>query len=645
MSRRLLLALTALATLLSALAAPASAEPSPAHVVTTGVTQPIYDFARAVRETVWVDIGMDGDRDNVRDRVAADIIRPAEPATRGQRVPVIMVASPYFSCCGRGNDSEHKTYDKSGRPVGFPLFYDNYFVPRGYAVVLVDLAGTNRSEGCVDVGGRSDVMSAKAVVDWLNGRANGYDAKAGGRHVRAGWSTGAVGMIGKSYDGTIANGVAALGVPGLRTIVPIGAISSWYDYYRSDGVSFGFNPDRLARTVEENGGRPDCRHVKDGLSRGAPANGNVTPLWTARDYVPGAQRVKASVFVVHGQGDLNVKTIHFGQWWNELAKAGVPRKLWLGQAGHVDPFDFRRAEWVRTLHRWFDRWLLNVPNGIDREPVVSIERHPDQWVDEPSWPTANGISLRMRRGDTPGIGRLGVQPPGPGATESFTDDPRQSEFDWAKQPNQPFSERVVFNTGPLAEDLRLSGTGEVTVTVRSSTPTAHVSAVLVHYGPNTIRDYLGAGEGVHTLTSKSCWGSSRPGDTACFRDTATTTKEVDLEVFARGWADIGNHASLRHGERLRPGAPYTMTFRLSTTDHVVPAGHQLALIIGGTDGHFIVAPAQPPQITIDLNKSSVHLPIAGTPPPMRGEAREPEIRPDRIPTEPEIRLEGDVVRG
>ncbi|WP_371812804.1 CocE/NonD family hydrolase [Saccharopolyspora sp. ASAGF58] len=43
-------------------------------------------------------------------------------------------------------------------------------------------------------------------------------------------------MIGKSYDGTIANGVG-----GLRTIVAIVAISSWYDYYRSDGVSCGFD--------------------------------------------------------------------------------------------------------------------------------------------------------------------------------------------------------------------------------------------------------------------------------------------------------------------------------------------------------------------------------------------------------------------
>lgn len=117
-----------------------------------------------------------------------------------------------------------------------PLFYDNYFVPRGYAFVAVDLAGTSRSDGCVDVGGRSDVLSAKAVVDWLNGRAPAYTTRTGATRARAHWSTGATGMIGKSWDGTVANGVAATGVEGLRTIVPIGAISSWYDYYFSQGA-------------------------------------------------------------------------------------------------------------------------------------------------------------------------------------------------------------------------------------------------------------------------------------------------------------------------------------------------------------------------------------------------------------------------
>ena len=167
--------MAAVAALLSALIGPAAAQAAP------GESRPVYSYDHAIRESVWVDTRLDGDADGRTDRVAVDIVRPAEPAQQGRRIPVIMDASPYYSCCGRGNESQKKTYDDAGRPVGFPLYYDNYFVPRGYATVLVDLAGTNRSDGCVDVGGRSDIQSAKAVVDWLGGRGRAYTARTGGK--------------------------------------------------------------------------------------------------------------------------------------------------------------------------------------------------------------------------------------------------------------------------------------------------------------------------------------------------------------------------------------------------------------------------------------------------------------------------------
>ena len=54
--------------------------------------------------------------------------------------------------------------------------------------------------------------------------------------MRADWTTGAVGMTGVSYNGTLPNQVATTGVEGLKTIVPVSAISSWYDYYRANGL-------------------------------------------------------------------------------------------------------------------------------------------------------------------------------------------------------------------------------------------------------------------------------------------------------------------------------------------------------------------------------------------------------------------------
>lgn len=604
-----------LATALTALLAVLLSPPGQAHAAPDrgrgGESRPVYSYDRAVRESVWVEVRTGARR---TDRVAVDIIRPREPAEQGRRVPVIMDASPYYSCCGRGNESQKKTYDAQGNPVQFPLYYDNYFVPRGYAVALVDLAGTNRSDGCVDVGGRSDVQSAKAVVDWLNGRARGYGSRTGTTPVKAGWSTGAVGMIGKSYDGTVANGVAATGVDGLRTIVPIGAISSWYDYYFAKGAAlYDGGPDGLASRVESDGAHARCAAVQRKLVEGAPRNGDWTPLWSERDYVRDAGRVKASVFAVHGMQDLNVRTKHLGQWWDALAAHGVERKIWLSTTGHVDPFDFRREDWVPTLHRWFDHYLLGYDNGIEREPAADVERAPGQWSTDRSWPPAGTrtTTLRPAPGPVAGVGSLGLGQAGPGATARFTDDPRHSEADWSAAVDSATPDKAGFVTRPLTHDLRLSGSSTVRLRVTPSTSSAHLSAVLVDLGPASVRDYAGDGEGIRTLPDRTCWGGGTAGDTGCFKRTEADVKQVDRTVFSRGWADLGHYTSARHGRAVTPGRAYTITLDLAATDHVVPAGHRLALIVAGTDAGLIEPAPTTPQLTVDLHATSADLPLVG----------------------------------
>ncbi|MEU6552322.1 Xaa-Pro dipeptidyl-peptidase [Streptomyces sp. NPDC046915] len=601
-------ATAAVAVLMAAFLTPAAAQAAPAP----RESRPVYSYADAVRESVWVDTGLDGDGDGRTDRVAADIVRPSEPARQGRKVPVIMDASPYYSCCGRGNESQKKTYDASGHVVQMPLFYDNYFVPRGYAFVGVDLAGTNRSDGCIDIGGRSDIQSAKAVIDWLNGRAHAYTSRTGTTTVKATWTNGRTGMIGKSWDGTIANGVAATGVQGLRTIVPISAISSWYDYYFAKGAPlYDSGPDALSDAVESDGAHAKCAAVQQKLIDGAPRTGDWTSLWTERDYVKDAAKVRASVFLVHGMQDLNVRTKHFGQWWDALAKHGVERKIWLSQTGHVDPFDYRRADWTETLHRWFDHELLGYANGIDREPMADIERHPDQWVTSTVWPprTTKAATLRPATGPQAGVGTLGLRK-GSG-TETFTDDPRLSETDWAARITRPTAEKAGFVTRPLTRDLRLSGSSKVTVTATPTTSTAHLSAVLVDLGPDTIRDYADAAEGITTLTDRTCWGASTSGDSACFKATRAKTAAVGYTVFSRGWADLGNYASDRKGVPLTPGKAYTITLDLAATDHVVPKGHRLALIVAGTDKDLIDPPSTTPTLTLDLARTSARVPLVG----------------------------------
>ena len=86
------------------------------------------------------------------------------------------------------------------------------------------------------MGGINESLAPKAVIDWLCGRASGFDAPEDGAPVTAYWSTGKVGMTGTSYNGTLPLAAATTGVEGLEVIIPIAPNTSYYHYYRSNGL-------------------------------------------------------------------------------------------------------------------------------------------------------------------------------------------------------------------------------------------------------------------------------------------------------------------------------------------------------------------------------------------------------------------------
>ena len=613
--RRLVVA--AAATLV-AVGAPTAlaADDEPGPVVMGGVTQPVYGYADAIRERLWVTADFDSDLDGVADEIAMDIIRPAATGA-DLKVPLIMDASPYYTTVCRGNEGECiADFDGDGLNDRWPLFYDNYFVPRGYAVMLLHMAGTGFSTGCPATGGIPDNRSAVMAIDWLQGRRTAHDKN--GNVVAASWHTGKAGMIGKSYDGTLANAAAATGVDGLTTIVPISAISSWYDYTRSNGIiqRGGSYPSSLANTVTNPDRRAYCATTRNMMAAtDGDEHGDYTPFWAERDYLPDADNVDASVFVVHGTNDENVRPDHFSKWWKALKH--TKRKLWLTQTGHIDPFDFRRGVWVDTIHRWFDRELWGIKNGIHDEPEVTVERSAGVFADYSAWPDEDMEKVKLRIEDT-GLTTAGLlktgpkrRPGEPRVTQTFQDSPTQGQNTMIANLETVTANRRVFLTPPLLQDVRISGTPFVSLSAAADQTDTNLGALLVDWGTDT-RVNWGTGDGIQTLTAEDCWGESSAVDNPCYRQTVTRTVTADRERVTKGIMDARNRDSLTTPEDLVPGEEYYFDFPLLPEDYVVKAGHRIAfVIVGSYPGYGSQADQNRANITINLTKTTLELPVVG----------------------------------
>ncbi|MFJ8430187.1 CocE/NonD family hydrolase [Kitasatospora sp. NPDC094019] len=601
--RRFLVYCTVLVAVLGAAAVPASASATAPHVRGTG-TVPVYSYADAVRESVWVRTPLDNDHDGVPDKVAVDIVRPR---AGNVRVPVIMTASPYNARVGRGPDRELKAYDAAGTISGMPLFYDNYFVPRGYAVVSVDLAGTGRSTGCTDTDGPEDTLGTKAAIDWLNGRGKATYAD-GSPAVATGWTNGMVGMVGKSADGTVANEVAATGVEGLKTVVAIAATSSGYDYARHNGVLVGpKTSEYLFNLVTSRPAEACARMLKEIEAGSDDATGDYNAYWAERDVRLNASKVRASVFLVHGLNDGNVMTDHATKWWETLK---VPRKMWLSQTGHVDPFDYRRAEWVDTLHRWFDFYLQGLRNGIDREAPVTLETAPGTWTDQPAWPAPGTRQVQVRLGE--GNGTTGTLGGRPGTGERiWADNPELTEDAATADPKDAVAGRVAFLSGPLTRDMRISGNPAVQLRVQVDRPTTELSARLVDYGTAARVNTVYPDEGVRTLDTTSCWGGSTAADSGCYRDSVEDVVTSDRGILTRGWQDAAHRISLRFRVPLQPGRWYSITVPMQAMDQTVPAGHVLGLVLQQSDPDYTTPTTTGATVRLDLRGSRLTLPLVG----------------------------------
>lgn len=546
-------------------------------------TEPVFDVSEAIHENVWVESSIDSDGDGQLDRIGVRIRRPDATAD-GLEVPAIIAASPY-----NGGTRSSAFVNNYLRELGITVLGDeiippdipyspNYFLARGYATIDADMAGTNTSTGCPSTGGDSDVLSMKAVVEWINGEGTAYTSKFGDETVDADWSTGDSAMIGVSYVGTLPTGVAATGVEGLKTIVPIAAISSWYNYFRSNGtVKTGYF-DPLAGAVLTRDDYRQCDdEIRDVVIGAERRTGSYNQYWDDRNYLNDVDQIDASVFLVHGLTDWNVHTTHAGELWDELVAHDVPRKVWWHRGAHTSPANVDNARWAPVLHRWFDHWLYGLDNGVMDEDMADVQSvHDSSWTTYPDWPVPGTSKARLYltddRSQVPGALGTAV-PKGAPATTTFTEQYTGNANTFVGNAFEDRSHRRVFLTPVLDEDIRISGTPVVRLRTKVSGD-AHVAAMLVDYAA----DGTAGGN----------------------------------QIVSRGWLDMKSGHTLWRERTINPNQRYVVDFTQATKDYVFRAGRRIGVVITGNDNSsFPPDGASPADFELDLQYSHIELPVVG----------------------------------
>lgn len=581
-------------------------------VVENGQAQVVPAFADSatwIRHELWIETEFDTDGDGKPDRVHADVTRPAQTDAEGLQVATIYETSPYYSGTA-GIDFDH-FWSLRQEVGGAPPARDPYppairhrtsqpvisrshvgtWVPRGFAVMHSQSPGTGQSQGCPTVGGANESLAPKAVIDWLNGRARGFSTVDGDQEVEAYWSTGKVGMTGTSYNGTLPLAAATTGVDGLEAIVPVAPNTSYYHYYRSNGLvrSPGGYPGEDIDVLFDFifSGFPDSRdyciaQVREGEMRPSQdrATGDYNDFWAGRDYLNHVDGVKAATLMAHAFNDWNVMPEHSFRIAEALKAGGVPVQVYYHQGGHGGPPP------LELMNRWFTRYVLGVENGVEDDPRAWIVREgddreqPTPYAAYPN-PESEGVALHPT-GDGNWTGALSLAGAGGDAAGEAGRGALVDNFSFGGgdlAAAEWSNHRLLYATPVLREDVHLSGVASVRIRVAADAQAANLSVWLV----------------------------SLPW---------TDSESINDDVITRGWADPQNAGAQdisapRSGTGLEPGEFVELEFDLQPDDQIVPAGARIGLMIFSSDKDFTLHPDPGTALEVDLSGTSIELPVVG----------------------------------
>lgn len=590
-----------------------------------------------IREVVYVESRVDSDQDGLPDLVKVNIIRPRYEG----KIPAVMTASPYHQ--GTNDKASDKALYNMNvdlevkephtiqveepqlelvDPVGSAQLVseaeetlthinssytlNDYLLARGFANLYVSGLGTKDSQGLMTNGDYRQIEAYKNVIDWLNGRCRAFTDHSRQRQVKADWSNGKVATTGLSYLGTMSNGLATTGVDGLEVIIAEAGISSWYNYYRENGLvtSPGGYPgedfDSLAELTYSRALRAgdylrhhaahvaDLEEVKKQLDR---KTGDYNQFWHDRNYLLQADKVKAEVVFTHGSQDWNVKPLHVYQMFQALP-ANIKKHLFYHNGAHVYLNNWQSIDFRESMNALLSKKLLGYDSSYELPTVIWQDNTGEQsWTSledfgnqtaQRTFPLGDGERVIQNRYATEDYERYGKAYP-TFLTDLYQDKAQQVTIDL-----------------PIAEDLHLNGKARLHLRLQSSTNKGLLSAQLMELGSKKYLQPYPAVLSVRTLDN----GRYHMLDNL----TELPFKEAGQRVITKGYLNLQNRHDLLQVEPVTPGEWMEFDFELQPTIYKLEKGTTLRLVLYTTDFEITVRDQTDYQLTIDLANSRLTLP-------------------------------------
>ncbi|MGS4870493.1 Xaa-Pro dipeptidyl-peptidase [Streptococcus sp. Z556] len=590
-----------------------------------------------IREVVYVESRVDTDKDGLPDLVKVSIIRPRYDG----QIPAVMTASPYHQ--GTNDKASDKAlYKMEGdlevKPphtieleepklnlvephgqaevvseaeeklshINSSYTLNDYFLPRGFANLYVSGVGTKDSQGLMTNGDYLQIEAYKNVIDWLNGRCRAFTDHTRKREVKADWSNGKVATTGLSYLGTMSNGLATTGVDGLEVIIAEAGISSWYNYYRENGLvtSPGGYPgedfDSLAElTYSRNllagdyiraneAHKADLEKVKEQLDR---KTGDYNQFWHDRNYLLNAHKVKAEVVFTHGSQDWNVKPLHVYQMFHALP-AHINKHLFFHHGAHVYMNNWQSIDFRESMNALLSKKLLGLASDYQLPTVI--------WQDntEPqTWQSLDDFGKQ----DELHTFSLGTE------EQVIQNHYEQEDFERYGKTYQTFNTELYQGKAnqitidlPVSQDIHLNGRAEMKLRIKSSTNKGLLSAQLLELGQKKYLQPYPAVLSARTIDN---------GRYHMLENLLELPFNPSAQrVITKGYLNLQNRKDLLLVEDITADEWMDVQLELQPTIYKLKEGDTLRLVLYTTDFEITIRDNTAYQLTVDLEQSTLSIP-------------------------------------